>query len=134
MSTSTGTPLVSSSPPLSDGDLADLAVRALDAALSSASIDTIGVSSWWDRATSALVSAGAAGSSWTRVCSTLARKLQIEVYGERDARALAEIGRRLDGAEALGRWCYLAQRDAPYLVAMTRIVRADRTASRKDSK
>lgn len=131
MPTSTATPPASttSPPPLGDGELADLAVQALDAALSSASVDVIGVSSWWERATAALVAAGAAGSSWPRVCSTLARKLQIEAYSERDARALAGIGARLDDA-ALGRWCYLAQRDAPYLVAMCRIVRSDRAAAR----
>jgi len=90
----------------------------------------IGVSHWWDRATSALVSAAAAGTYWPRVMSTLAAKLQIDTYGERDSRALLALGARLSDPAVLGRWSYIAQRDAPYIVAMCRIRRADRTATR----
>lgn len=123
--------MTTSPPTPSDLRLADLAVQALDAALSSASVDTIGVAHWWERATAALVCAAAAGSTWPRVCSTLAHKLQIDVYSDRDARALAATGAELTDPAVLGRWCYLAQRDAPYIVAMTRILRADRTSARK---
>lgn len=130
MSTSTATP----PDVLDDAALADLAVQTLDAALSSASVDTIGVASWWERATSALIAAAGAGSSWPRVCSTMARKLQIECFAERDARTLAALGERLADPGTLARWCYLAGRDAPYLVAMCRIVRSDRTEARKASK
>lgn len=117
-------------PTLSDPQLAELGVRALDAALSSASVDTIGVSRWWERATSALEAAGSAGDTWPGVCSTLAAKLQIEVFSEPSARELAEIGAQLD-EQLLGRWCYLAERDAPYLVAMCRLRRVDRAARKK---
>lgn len=130
----TTSPAIPSSAPLSDADLADLAVQALDAVLSSASVDVIGVSHWWDRATAALTTAAAAGVSWPRVCSTMARKLQIDAYAERDARTLTGIGAQLADPGVLARWCYLAERDTPYIVAMARIRRADRTAARKPVK
>lgn len=131
MTTSAATPTVP--PLLSDADLADHVVAALDAVLSSASVDMIGVSHWWDRATAALVSAAGAGSTWPRVVSTMCRKLQVGVLAERDARALDQLDAQLGDAQ-LGRWCYLAGRDAPYLVAMCRIRRADRAATRKTPK
>lgn len=132
MSTSTATPPASAEPS-DDTALGEHIVATLDAALSSASVDVIGVAHWWDRATSALQAAAGAGDSWPRVCSTLARKLQIDVYQDRDARTLAQLGGRLDPAD-LGRWCYLAQRDAVYLVAMCRIQRDDRRTRRAAAK
>ena len=127
MSTATVTP-PDLSAVLDDAALAEHVVATLDAVLSSADSDVIGAKNWWPRATSALQAAAGAGDSWPRVCSTLAAKLQIDVLHDRDARVLAALGARLDSA-LLGRWCYLAQRDAVYLVAMCRIVRDDRKAS-----
>lgn len=128
MSTPIATPLADTLP-LTDRQLGDHVVATLDAVLSCADVSTIGATHWWDRATSALKTAAGAGHSWPRVVSTLAGKLQVDVIQERHARTLAELGAQLDPA-ALGRWCYLAGRDTPYLVAMCRIVRDDRRATK----
>lgn len=141
MSTSTDTPPQTPPPPSPvsgarldperDIELIQLAVTTLDAALSSASTDVIGATQWWDRATAALRTAAAAGYTWPRVVSTLARKLQIDTYSEHSARALDQVGRQLTDPSVLARWCYLAERDAHYVVAMTRLQRAERHGNRK---
>lgn len=120
--------------PMTDQELVDVAVTALSAALDSADVDVIGVSHRWDRATSALRAAASAGSTWARVVSTLAKKLQIDTYRESSARTLTSLAARLDHPDVLGRWCYLAAADTPYIVALTRIQRDERKQARKTSR
>jgi len=110
-------------------DLPALAVAWLDALLGSASVDTIGVTNWWPRATSALVTAAATADSYGHAVSTACRKLQIDVLSAHSAKALADLEPQI--GPHLAQWQALAERDAEYLVALTRVHRQAKSAARK---
>jgi len=112
-------------------DLPDLAVRWLDALLSSASVDTIGVTNWWPRATAALVTAAATADTYGHAVSVACRKLQIDVLSKESAKTLADLQPSI--GTVFTEWRQIAERDAEYLVALTRLHRDARKPSRKTS-
>lgn len=120
--------------PLTDDQLADLAVDLLDAMLSAADVATIGVADWWDRATHALRTGAAAGTCVRTVVTRMADKLQVETLPERAAVEVARIGPLLADPATFARWRRLTERDAVYVAAMCRLRRADRTETRKAAK
>lgn len=94
----------------------------------------IGPAAFWSRAQSALVAAASQDLMWADVVAEAARKLQVPDggIGERQAGALAELGAAMpDGSQELAAWCELVTRDAVYVVALCRLVRAGRKAARK---
>lgn len=112
--------------------LIGLAVRFLDAMLSSADVDTIGRTAWWDRARSALETGAATGTAFSEVVSACARRLQIT--GALPARASEEItrlSRELADPAVFAAWRELAQSDAVYITALTRVQRAARKETAK---
>jgi hypothetical protein len=109
-----------------------LTVRFLDSLLSSASTDVIGVAHWWDRATSALRTAAARAGSYADAVSIACRKLQVDQLSEPSARALTALEPQI--APHLQAWKDLASRDAVYLVALTRVLRANRQAQKGNNR
>lgn len=112
--------------------LADLAIRYLDAMLDSADVEKIGRTMWWDRARTALETGAATGTRFSEVVSATARKLQIS--GALSARTSAEIGRlteQLTDDAAFAAWREIAQSDAVYITALTRITRPARKETTK---
>ncbi|WP_239382604.1 MULTISPECIES: hypothetical protein [unclassified Frankia] len=113
--------------------LDDLSVRLLSAMLDSASVDVIGVASWWDRARTALETGAAAAVDYPSMVSAIARKLQITgaLYPDA-ARTVSEIGAELNAnpglLPALRGHC---RRNAVYVVALARIQREKRKAEKK---
>jgi len=112
--------------------LIDLTVEWLDALLSSASTDTIGVTNWWPRATSALITAAATADSYAHAVSVACRKLQIDVLSPGSAKTLAGLEPQI--SPRLTEWQTLAEQDAEYLVALTRLRRKAAAAARKSTK
>jgi len=108
-------------------DLAELTVRWLDALLASASIERIGSANWWPRATSALATAAATAESYPHAVSEACRKLEIDVLSLSSAELLAELEPQL--VPRMREWSTCIERDAPYLVAMTRLRRSDRSTA-----
>lgn len=108
--------------------LDDLAVRFLDTMLTSADVDTIGRMYWWDRARTALETAAATGTRFSEVVSACARKLQITgALGATTSAEIARLTRHLDDPAVFAAWRDLAQSDAVYITALTRIRRTERT-------
>lgn len=105
-------------------DLTDLTVRWLDAILSSASVDTIGVTNWWPRATAALTTAAATADTYGHAVTVACHKLQIDVLAKDSAKTLADLEPQI--TPHLGEWRQTCERDAVYLVALTRIHRDKR--------
>lgn len=110
-------------------DLIAATVRWQSALLDSASTDIIGVSSWWDRAATALTTATASAATYAQAVSTACRKLQIDVLSEPSARTLAELEPII--GPLLSQWCELASRDAVYITALTRVERTTKRATKK---
>lgn len=112
-----------------------MAVTFIDTMMSCASSDTLGVTNFWPRAQTALVTGAAAERRWPAIVSRTARKLEVPDGGiyEREAAALAALGQRLND-EALARWCEIVASDAPYIVAMCRIARQARKAKKQSEK
>ena len=112
---------------IDDGALADLAVDLLDAILSAADVDTIGVSNWWDRATNALLTGAATGTCVREVVTRMAGKLQItSAFPERVTATIVRVGDALADPEVFGRWRRIAERDAVYIAALVRLRRSER--------
>lgn len=111
--------------------LPDVTVDWLDAVLTSASVDTIGVTNWWPRATNALATAAATADTYGHAVALACGKLQIDVLSTASARTLAalevEIGPRL------AEWRTVAEREAEYIVALTRLRRQSKSAMRKEA-
>lgn len=105
-------------------DLAALAVDWLDAILASADVDLIGVGNWWPRATSALATACATAAGYGEAVTLAAGKLQIHVISRDSAQRLAALERRI--APVFERWRDETERDAVYIVALTRLKRQSR--------
>lgn len=121
-----------SQPTLTEPQLAELAVRFTDALLDSADTDVIGVAHWWDRATSALTSAATSAGWYGQLVSKASEKLQIHELKERSATTLAALETEI--APVFAEWCELAARDTVYLIALTRVRRAARSAERQNKK
>lgn len=120
-------------PPPDPTELIDLAVRFQDALLSSADVEVIGRTAWWDRARTAIETAAASATRFSEAVATAAKKLQIT--GALDARTSAEIAALaavLDDPATFAAWRELAQADAVYVTALTRVQRTTRTATRKE--
>lgn len=106
-------------------NLQDATVTWLSALLDSASVDTIGVTNWWDRATSALATAATA-TTYGEATTTAARKLQIDTLTARTAETITQLEPLITADYPA--WQHLAASETPYLIALTRITRqANRT-------
>lgn len=114
-----------------DDTLAELAEDFLDAMLGAASVDVIGVSSWWPRATSALTAASARATSVRDVVTVMTGKLQIETIPESTARQVARAEALLADPVVFARWRRIAERDAVYVAGMVRLRRVDKRDARK---
>lgn len=103
----------------------------VDLMMSCASSDRLGVTNFWPRAQSALVTGASTERRWSGIISRTAAKLEIEDGGiyEREAAELAMLGERLADPDTLARWCELVTSDAVYIVAMCRIRRTARKAA-----
>lgn len=106
----------------------------IDAMLSSADVDTIGVTSWWDRAKTALETAAASSTSWPQCVSRAAKKLQIETLSPQSSQTIAELATVLDDPQTFAAWARLAARDAVYTVALVRAAREQRREQAKRDK
>ncbi|WP_166345056.1 hypothetical protein [Phytoactinopolyspora limicola] len=104
-------------------DLRDATVEWLSAILDSAYVDVIGKAHWWDRATSALLTAATA-TTYGEACSTAARKLQVGVLRADSSATLTRLDATI--GPRLTEWCEIVTTEAPYLVALTRIHRQNR--------
>lgn len=110
-------------------DLISLATRFQSALLDSANVDIIGRAHWWDRAKTALETAASSGTAFSEVVSTAARKLQItEAFSARTAEEIAKLTTELADPEVFAEWRELAQSDAVYVTAITRVQRTARKA------
>ncbi len=108
--------------------LIDATVKWTSALLDSASSDEIGPANWWPRATSALVTASGASTIGEAV-TTAARKLQVDVaapHADAELLAASDII-----AQDYPAWAQLVDREAVYLIALTRVYRNARKAARK---
>lgn len=112
-------------------NLTGLAVDFLDALLSSADVNVIGVTNWWDRATAALSTALAAASGYGEAVTIAAGKLQIGVISPQSAARLRDLQREIEPVYET--WRAETERDLVYVVALTRLKRAERTKTRKIS-
>jgi hypothetical protein len=119
-------------PVLTDDDLAVLAEDLLDAILRDADTDTIGVSNWWPRATSALTAGASRGDCVRTVATCMAAKLQITTAFRVDVAAEVDrIAKTLRDQAVFARWRGIAERDAVFIAGMVRLRRQDRTEQRK---
>ena len=66
-------------PPLPDEDLIQAAVKFVDMMMNCASSDTLGVTQFWPRAQSALVTGASAERRWSGIVSRTAAKLQVPI-------------------------------------------------------
>lgn len=117
-------------PDVTDDDLAVVAEDFLDALLSAASVDVIGVANWWPRATSALTAAAARATCVREMVTVAAGKLQVDTLPEPPARAVARVEAMLADPVVFDRWRRIAERDAVYVAAMVRLRRADARQSK----
>lgn len=108
-------------------DLRHTTVTWLSALLDSASTDVIGVTNWWTRATSALETAATAPTYGAAV-STGTRKLQIETLTDKSSTTLASLEKVM--SPHMAEWAEIVHTEAPYLVALTRIHRQARKATK----
>lgn len=112
-------------------ELSDCAVRFLDALLTSADVETIGAMAWWDTARTALETAAASSTRYSEMVATAARKLRISgALSAASSREITALGLVLGDDQAFGAWRELAQSDAVYITALTRMVRKDRQSAR----
>ncbi|GAA3878415.1 hypothetical protein GCM10022243_48900 [Saccharothrix violaceirubra] len=114
-------------PPPSPDELIQATVAWLNALLDSASADVLGVAHYWDRAQSALITAATADTVGEAV-TTAARKLQIETTQARTDTALLEACAVI--AADYPAWQARVEREAVYLVALARVARTARKATR----
>lgn len=119
--------------------LDDLAVRLINAVLDSASVDTIGVAHWWDRARSALEVGAASATDWPSMVSAICRRLQVDgALSPQSAETVTQLGAELTATPGLlERLADHCDRNAVYVVALARMARktqrADRQAARGDT-
>lgn len=128
-----------STPPVEVGELDDIelyrmAEDFLDALLSAADVDTIGMSRWWDRAKAALETAAGSSDNWGQCVARAARKLQIEAPDERLSQAVTGLTAVLANQAVYRRWARLAERDALYIAALVRERRSQRRAKATTAK
>lgn len=105
--------------------LVDATVAWLDGLLDCASVDTIGVSNWWTRATSALQAAATADTIGAAV-TTAARKLQIDTLVV--PQPVLAAGQVIAAHHAA--WQALVETEGVYLVALVRVTRTGRRTTK----
>lgn len=113
-------------------DMMDLTVDWLDAVLSSASTDVVGVANWWDRARTAVETAAAGAEHYPHACAIAARKLQIDTYSSESSEKLTALAEAI--TPRFEEWRQLCTRDAIYAVALLRVRRSTRNTTRKAAK
>lgn len=131
MPSQTATPAEPLAPDVPDDILARTAEDFLDALLSAASVDVIGVSNWWDRATSALTAAAARAATVRDMVTVTTDKLQVGTLPEATMREVVRIEGLLAAPAVFARWRRIAERDAVYVAGMVRLRRADKRETRK---
>lgn len=107
--------------------LVDATVRLVSAILDSADIDLIGRAEWYSRAQSALEAAAAGSENAAQAVTTMCRKMQVDALGRDAAHAVTGLAPALDAA--WGEWVEKVSREAPYLIALTRVHRSTRKAN-----
>lgn len=112
-------------------NLQDATVTWLSALLDSASVDTIGVKNWWDRATAALATAATA-DTYGEATATAARKLQIDTLTARTAATVTQLETTITADYPA--WQHLAATETPYLIALTRITRQNTRTKTEETK
>lgn len=96
----------------------------MNSLLDSASSDQIGVANWWDRATSALVTAAAGASTIGEATTIAAHKLELESTVPYTDEALVPACEAI--AAEFAAWQQLVDRESVYLIALTRVTRQAR--------
>lgn len=123
----TTTPTLPDLDPLTQATI-DLASAVLD----SADIEVIGKSDWYSRAQAALETAAAGSQSTAEAVTTMGRKLQI--YGALDARSSETVTRVAPVIDAhWNEWVEKVARESTYLIALTRMTRNARRATKKEN-
>src|ERR1700749_1891934 len=107
--------------------LSEATVALLSALLDSASSDVIGAANWWPRAEAALSTSAAGASTVGEAVTIAARNLQIDTTAARTDAALAQACEVI--AAGFSDWQSLMDREAVYLIALTRIHRQARKAA-----
>jgi hypothetical protein len=126
--------VITSAPtPPTDLELYLAAERFLDALLSSANVDRIGVTRWWDRAKTALETGAATSTSWRQCVAKAARKLQIDMLNEQASATVVELSTQLDDPAVFARFRTLCTRDALTIAAHVRDRRLSRQNTREES-
>lgn len=110
--------------PTNHQTLVDATITWINSLLDSASSDVIGVANWWDRATSALVTAAAGASTIGEATTIAARKLQIESTSPGSDATLLEASKVI-AADFAG-WQRIVDTEAVYLIALARVARKTR--------
>lgn len=108
-----------------------LATRLVLAVMRSASTDKIRPIDWWTRARTALEAAAATAETYSHMVSEMARHLQIDSYSAASSRSISEIGTpfRVTPGD-FAPFARVAERDAPYIVAMAQMQRAEEREER----
>lgn len=119
--------------PPTDLELYRAAERFLDALLSSADVDKIGVGRWWDRAKTALETGAATSTSFRQCVAKAGRKLQIDTLNGDAAATVAHLALLLDEHTTFARWRTLCARDALTIAAAVRDQRVNRRNTHKEN-
>lgn len=106
-------------------DLTTTTVELVSAILDSADMDLIGRDHWYSRAQAALETAAAGSQSTAQAVTTMCRKLQVDALTAASAQTVTRIAPTLDAH--WGEWVEKIAREAPYLIALTRVTRKTRT-------
>lgn len=103
-----------------------LATRLVLAVMRSASTDKIRPIDWWTRARTALEAAAATAETYPHLVSEMARHLQIEAFTARSSRSISEVESPfLLDPNLFPSFARVVERDAPYIVAMAQMKRAE---------
>lgn len=102
-----------------DAQLREHAVSLVLALMASASTDNISPKSWWDRATSALLT-GATKATLGECVDTMRRKLQIESLRASSSNSISSLEASIGDWESLRRVC---EREAGMVIALARVRR-----------
>lgn len=116
---------------ITDDTLAGVAETYLNALLDSADVDTIGVSNWWPRATTALQAAAASSSNLREMTSTATRKLQVETLSKTSAEKVKTVATTVEDPDVFRRFARIVERDALFIAAMVRLTRTEKRAKKQ---
>lgn len=117
-----------------DRELYEAAEQLLDALLSSASVDKIGRTRWWDRAKTALETGAASSTNFYQAAAKTAAKLQIDTLNEHAAGTVVQLKDMLHDPATFARWRTLCMRDALVIAANVRIHRVHRRTEQEETK